>query len=344
MTCFGVSWENATAGFEFNFMEEAMAAKNTKLRQLRWIGEYALFRLITSVIEILSVRQTIRLAESLGWAFVHVLPKKWTRYHVAHENLQNAFADEMTDAEIEAVIEGMWVHLFRLVVEMIQFPRRLHRDNFREVIRFRNRSLCAHALNSGRTVLMLGGHFGNWEAIVATFGVFGYPMGLVARKLDNPHLHNWFVRTREATGHRLLLKQGGWDGIVDILEAGGNLGLLCDQDAGKRGVFVPFFGKPASTFRSIALMAIEHDALIVVGYGARLPDDEESRWVRFEAGCEAVIDVREIVADDEVREITEQYTLALEQAVRRHPDQYFWVHRRWKTEPRVRKSKRKRAA
>ena len=316
----------------------------TMLQQLRWIGEYAVFRTVTCLVEILSVRQTIALAKSLGWAFVNVLPRKWTRHQVAKDNLQSAFGDELTDSQVEHLIEAMWVHLFRLIVELIQFPRRLHRDNFREVIRFHNRKLAAAALNSGRTVIMLGGHFGNWEAMIATFGLFGYPMGLVARKLDNPYLHNWFVTTREATGHRLLLKQGGWDDIVQILEAGGNLGLMCDQDAGKRGVFVPFFGRPASTFRSIALMALEHDALIIVGYGVRLPDELESRWVGFEAGCEAVIDVREIEADDEVREITEKFTSALEAAIRRYPDQYFWIHRRWKTAPKLPKVRSQKAA
>lgn len=311
----------------------------------RWLAEYAAFRLITCVVEILSVRQTIRIAEFVGWAFVNVLPKKLTRYHVAAENLQHAFGPDLSDKEVERLIEGMWVHLFRLVAEIIQFPRRLHKDNFRDVIRFRNRKMCAEALNSGRTILMLGGHFGNWEALTATFGIFGYPMGIVARELDNPYLHQWFVRTREVTGHRLLLKQGGWDGMVEILQSGGNLGLLCDQDAGKRGIFVEFFNRPASTFRSLALMAIEHDALVVTGYGVRLPDDEdESRWVRFEAGCEDVFDVREIEGDDEVRAITERFTKALEQAIRRHPEQYFWVHRRWKSVPRERKRARKAAA
>lgn len=306
-------------------------------KQVQWRAEYVLFRLITCLIGILSVRQTIRLAEFLGWAFVHLLPRKMTRYRVASENIQTAFGDTLTPLQIEQIIEKMWVHLFRLVAEMVQFPRKLHRENFRQIMSFQNRRAAARALNSGRPVFMLSGHFGNWEATTATFGSFGFPMGIVARKLDNPHLHEWFVQTREITGHKLLLKQGGWDGMTEVLGAGGNLGLLCDQDAGKRGVFVEYFGKPASTFRSIALMAIESKAILVMGYGVRLPDDEECRWVRYEVGCETVIDTLEIHADDEVREITERYTAALEQAVRRHPEQYFWVHRRWKSAPRMKR-------
>lgn len=315
------------------------------LQTVRWQAEYVGFRVMTCLIGIMSVSQTVRLSEFLGWSFVHLLPHKFTRYQVAFENIRCALGDEYPPPEIELIIERMWVHLFRLVAEMIQFPRKLHRENFREVISFRNRSAAAAALNSGRPVFMLSGHFGNWEATTATFGMFGYPMGIVARKLDNPYLHKWFVQTREVTGHRLLLKKGSWDGISDVLNVGGNLGLLCDQDAGKRGVFVDFFGKPASTFRSIALMAIESKALIVMGYGARLPNDfENARWVQFQVGCETVIDTTRLESDDEVREVTEQFTQALEQVVRRHPEQYFWVHRRWKTLPREKKSRNAKAA
>jgi Kdo2-lipid IVA lauroyltransferase/acyltransferase len=121
--------------------------------------------------------------------------------------------------------------------------------------------------------------------------------------------------------------------MLELVQAGGHLALLMDQDAGRRGVFVDFFGKPASTFKSIALMALEHKAILIVGYGVRLPDSPlETDWARFEIGCEEIIDTAAIVARDEVREITERFTKALERSIRRAPEQYFWVHRRWKTD------------
>ncbi len=305
------------------------------LKDIRWRGEYLAFRAFACLIEVLSPRQTCRLAHSLAWLFTRVLPKKMSRYHVAFDNIRHSFEGELTPRQIDKMIYDMWVHLFRLVAEIIQFPRKFHRQTFREIVTFRNRAVCVNALLSGRPVFLVGGHFGNWEATLITFGHFGFRLGMVARKLDNPYLHKWFKRTRESTGHQLLLKDGGWDGMTQILEAGGNLALMCDQDAGKRGVFVNFFGRPASTFRSIALLALEHKALIVVGYGRRLPDDfDNSRWAQFEIGCEDVIDVTEIDVEDEVHYITQRYSEALERAIRRSPEQYFWVHRRWKTPPR----------
>ena len=133
--------------------------------------------------------------------------------------------------------------------------------------------------------------------------------------------------------------------MLDFLENRSHLALLGDQDAGSRGLFVPFFGKEASTFKSIALLALECRAVICVGYASRLEDDfDRYRWARFELGCEEVIDVLDIESADAVREITQRFTSALERVIRRSPEQYFWIHRRWKSKPRQRSRKQSKAA
>ncbi|MCA9040366.1 MAG: lysophospholipid acyltransferase family protein, partial [Planctomycetaceae bacterium] len=191
-----------------------------------------------------------------------------------------------------------------------------------------------------RPLILLSGHFGNWEIANTTFGLFGYPAGVVARDLDNPYIHRWFEKFREFTGHQLISKKGGGTDMTDLMEQGGTVALLGDQDAGKRGLFVPFFGKEASTFKSIALLSIQMDAPILVGYTSRLPDNfMDRRWTGFEMGCADIIDPRRYTDADAIRRITEDYTLALERAIRRAPEQYFWVHRRWKSEPRKRTKK-----
>ncbi|MCA8994293.1 MAG: lysophospholipid acyltransferase family protein [Planctomycetaceae bacterium] len=307
-------------------------------KDLRHRLEFFGLKLVGCLMGMMSVRQTVWFADCFGWLMTRVLPKKLTRYHVAYDNIQTAFPGQYSPAETEQLICKMWVHLFRMIAEMFQFPRKLCRENMREVLRFRNRSQVVQALCTGRPVFMLGGHYGNWESTILAFGLFDLPMGVIGRELDNPYIHQWVKEGRERTGHKLMLKQGGWDDMTALLSAGGNMGLLCDQDAGKRGVFVDFFGRPASTFKSIALMAIEYNALIVMGYGIRLEDDpQDGRWARFEIGCEDIIDVNEIEADNVIHEITQRYTTALERAIRRAPEQYFWVHRRWKTEPKQRK-------
>ena len=279
----------------------------------------------------------------MGFAVHHFLPGKLTRYKVVRDNIRTAFGDEYNDAEIDGIIYRMWVHLFRMVVEMVQLPRKLRLYNCADAIDFRNRDATVRVMCTGRPVLVLCGHFGNWEMAISTFGIFGFPLGVVVRDLDNPYLHDWFCRFRQATGHRLISKKGGGGDMVEFLERRGHLGLLADQDAGSGGLFVPFFGKDASTFKSIALLALQYRAYICVGYARRLPDDwQNNRWVRYELGSEEIIDPLEIDSADPVRTLTERYTLALERAIRRSPEQYFWVHRRWKSVPN-RRGKRKAA-
>lgn len=121
--------------------------------------------------------------------------------------------------------------------------------------------------------------------------------------------------------------------MVEILRTGGVLSFLADQDAGQRGLFVEFFGRPASTHKAIALLALEHRAPVVVGYARRM-----GPGFRYEVGCADVIDPDEWTGTaDDARLLTQRYTSAIERIVRRDPEQYLWLHRRWKHQPQIRR-------
>ena len=302
---------------------------------LRQRIEYAAFRAAAAVLAALPPRATAAACGGLA-RVVCALPRKWTRGDVARTNLAVAFPG-LTEEQASDRVRAMWRHLFRLVAETVQFPRKLRRENQADVLSFIHRDETVRAVNSGRPVIVLGGHYGNWEIASAAFGAFGVPVSVVARDLDNPLIHEWFAEVRRASGGRLISKKGGGGAVTEVLEAGGVVGLLADQDAGSKGQFVPFFGKDASTFKSIALLAMEYDALVLVGYARRLPDDwRRNRWVRFEVGTEAVLDPRDFTDGSGLKDLTAAYTAALERAVRRSPEQYFWVHRRWKSVPKPR--------
>lgn len=304
-------------------------------RRWRYRLEYLVFRMLVAVVQAMTVRGSVRFARGLAFVFTRVLPRKLTRYHVARENLRAAFGDALTDREIDRMIREMWVHLFRLVIEIVQMPRKLRLDNCKQVLDFPQSAWSVRTMCSGRPVIVLSGHYGNWEVANMAFGLFGFSLGVVARDLDNPYLHDWFARFRESTGHALISRRGGGTEMTEYLERRGALGLLGDQDAGPKGLFVDFFDRPASTYKSIALMAMEYRALILVGYTRRLPDDfDDCWWSRFEMGVADVIDPDTFQGPDAVGEMTERYTEALERAIRLAPEQYFWLHRRWKSEPR----------
>lgn len=312
---------------------------------LRNLLEYLLFRLVICIFDALPTRACNRLAEGLAFLFHRCLPRKLTRYDTARENLRTAFGRQMSEQQLDRLIYGMWLHLFRMLTEIVKLPRKLRIYNCADVIDFRHRDETVRALCSGRPVIMLAGHFGNWEMANVTLGVFGFPLGVVARDLDNPYLNRWAQQWRAQTGTRLISKRGGGGDMADILERGGCLGMLCDQDAGRRGLFVPFFGKQASTFKSIALLALQNRAVICVGYARRLPDDfRRHRWVRYELGCADFIDTADYDSADAIQQITERYTQALEEVVRLAPEQYFWIHRRWKSRPGTARRRRRQTA
>lgn len=316
------------------------------LLKFRQLLEYALFQTLLFVVKCLPVRASVMLARSLAWLMVRVVPKKLSRSDVAKENLKLAFGASVSDAEADRIIHGMWLHLFRMVCEIIQLPRRFRLANCSDVLDFDRRNACVRALCSERPVLFLGGHFGNWEISVNTFGHFGFPMGVVARHLDNPFLHKWFRHFRESTGNSLILKQGAGAGLSSIMEQRGMASMLCDQDAGRSGVFVDFFDRPASTFKSIALLALEYNALIVVGGAFRLPEasQRDCRWIRFNLTTQDIIDSADFQGANAINELTQRFTSSLEALIRKAPEQYFWVHRRWKTPPGARRKHRETAA
>ena len=123
--------------------------------------------------------------------------------------------------------------------------------------------------------------------------------------------------------------------MVEVLQNGRVLSFLADQDAGQRGLYVDFFGRPASTHKAIALLAIEHKAPVVVGVARRI-----GPGFRYEIRCEDVIDPTELEGTvDDIRALTQRFTSALERLILQDPSQYLWLHRRWKHQPQPRKNR-----
>ena len=301
-------------------------------RAVDWLV-YAAVRVVVAVVQMLSLRSAYKLAAGLAWLAYHV-----DRRHreVARDNLRHAFPERFRDAPdaeeaCDRTVRAVYRHFCTLLIEIIQTPRRLTLANWRDYAILPDGGALLRVLLSGRPVLIATGHFGNWELAGYILNLLGFTTHAIARPLDNPYLDAYLRRFREHTGQKILAKKGDFDRMTEVLASGGILATLADQDAGQRGLFVDFFNRPASTHKAIALMAMEYEVLIMVTGVVRVGEP-----MRYQVVLEDVIDPRDYANQpDPVRAITQRYMSALERIIRAYPEQYFWLHRRWKHQPKV---------
>jgi KDO2-lipid IV(A) lauroyltransferase len=293
---------------------------------------YLVVRFLICIIQALPIEAAVALADGLAW-LAYTFDRRHRR--VAEDNLRHAFPDITSSQEIDTRVRAVFRHFCRLVIDIAFLPRKLHANNWRNYVQMHNVWPMIDRLVSGRPVLLLTGHFGNWEMGGWTLGLLGFRTHAVARVLDNRYLEDFLRRFRESNGQRLLSKTGDVKRMQAILDAGGILATLADQDAGQRGLYVDFFNRPASTHKAVALLALEYQVPLVV-IGVR----------KLDKPLHYQVIVEDVVLPDEyagqpgaVKEMTQRFTTALERVIKTAPEQYFWLHRRWKHQPKAKKEK-----
>jgi KDO2-lipid IV(A) lauroyltransferase len=296
---------------------------------------YLAVRTLVCVIQALPFDLAARAAEFLGW-LAYRIDKRHRQ--IAIENLQKAFPGKYADAELDALVRGVFRHFCIVAIEIMHMPRRYHLHNYKQFTAQHEPARMVELLLSGRPVLFVTGHFGNWEMAGYALGLFGFRPHAIARPLDNPYLDDFLRSFRERTGQKLLAKHGDFANMEKLLKDGGLLATLADQDAGQRGLFVDFFGRPASTHKAVALLALEHNVPMVV-FGAPKLDGKYHLW-----GIDIIFPEDYAASSDPIRAITQRFTTGLESLIRQAPEQYFWVHRRWKHQPVERRKKKPLAA
>lgn len=302
------------------------------------VADYAVYlvvRVVVCVVQALSWDWALALARGLAW-----LAYRIDRRHrqVAQDNVRHAFPN-LDEAWADRLVRASYLHLTTMLVEVIRVPRVLRGSNLNDYANHAqpgDLEFIRSWVATKRPILCLTGHFGNWEILSYIAGIVGFHGGVVARRLDNPYLDRFLGHFRRNTGEKLLDKNDDYPLILQMLSQGIGLGMVADQDAGSRGMFVDFFGRPASTYKSIALLSLEYQALIFVFGAARIGSPMQYR-VYLE---DLILPEDYANHPDAPRAITQRFTHALERLARRHPEQYFWLHRRWKHQPPERKRKK----
>jgi Kdo2-lipid IVA lauroyltransferase/acyltransferase len=247
---------------------------------------------------------------------------------VGLRNLALAYP-QMSARERRRIVRGEFISLGRQLAEVCLFPR-YTRENVSRVVVYEGFENFERAYARGKGVLFLTGHIGAWELSAFAHSLHGHPLSIVMRSLDNPYVDGLLQRYRTMHGNRTVDKDDFVRGLLSAMRNGETVGILVDTNmTPPQGVFVDFFGIPACTASGLARIALRTDAAVVPGF--TVWDAQLRKYVlHFDPAVELIR-----TGDNEADIIanTAKFTRVIEDVVRRYPDQWLWVHRRWKTRP-----------
>ena len=227
------------------------------------------------------------------------------------------------------ILRGCFANLGRLLGEFSHLPR-ASPESLRRIIECEGLENLDAARKDGRGVILFTGHLGAWELSSFALSAFGYPMSFLARRIDNPKVEELIERTRTRFGNRSIDKRSAARPMLRALHAGGIVGILVDLNTHPHeAVFVDFFGIPASTTSGLATLALRTGSMVLPVF---IPWDEERG--RFVLRVDAPLEIKPSGDDaEDIRRLTALFTSTIESYVRRFPDQWLWIHRRWNTRP-----------
>lgn len=291
---------------------------------MKYKFEYLLTRLVGFFAKLVPLKLAHVIGDRLGDLFFFVIK---IRKNVAFSNLQASFGHEKSRRELKYIIHQNYRHFGRVLMEFARIPL-LNRATILDQIPIHNIQLLTETISQGRGLMILSGHFGNWEYMGATLANVGIDLYCVFKEQKNLAVDNIIKQFRIRVGLRpFKVKGGAAKGTLKALKEKNAVIILGDQDAGRKGEMIDFFGRPASIARGPALIAIKHRVPVIMAFGVREPDG------LIRVHLEKFPEIDKFPASDEgVKQFLIQYNKILEKYIRKYPEQWFWLHRRWKTQ------------
>lgn len=291
---------------------------------------YLLTRLVGFGAKIVPLKLAHFIGDRIGDLFYYVVK---TRKAVAFDNLIASFGAEKTHRELKKILHKHYRHFGRVLMEFARIPL-FRRATILESIPVDKVEYLRERIEQGRGLMILSGHLGNWEYMAAALANVGPQLYCVFKEQKNLAIDRLIKQIRIDVGLKpFKVKGGAAKGILKALQEQGLVLILIDQDAGKKGEFINFLGRPASTSPGPALIAIKHRVPVVMAFGVR----EQDGQVRVH--LEKFPDIDQFKSgDDGVREFLIEYNKILEKYIREYPEQWFWMHRRWRTKPPIQAS------
>ena len=284
--------------------------------------EYIGVRVLIAVARVMPPAAVQACGSAIGLSF-YTIDRSHRR--VAERNVAAAFPTR-TPAERAAIVRGAFTHFGRLLFELLKFST-LSDAQMLARVEFEGEERVRSAYAQGKGVLFVTGHFGYWELQALVHGLKLQPMAVMARALDNPYLHHLLEEMRTRTGNSVIYRQGTLRRAMRVLQEGQGVGVLIDQHIQSRdAIHVDFFNRPASTTPIVAALAMRTGARIVPLFALPLGGG------RYRMIYEHAIEPPPEGTEDPIHELTQRCTDVLEMYVRRHPDLWLWMHRRWRNE------------
>ena len=288
--------------------------------------------LITLIIRILGVtvrwlprHYALTLGSGLGYLLYFALKK---RRRIALENLQIAFGDKISVDERAQICRRSFQQIGKTAIEFFRFPK-LTFDNIWEEVTVEGKEHLVHALNQGKGAIVFLPHFGNWELLAPVYGALIPDRAkAIAFPLKNRYLNALVSQYREHLSLKLITRRRAVKETLRALKQNYAVGFFADQNAGREGVFVDFFGKPASAVRGPATLALKTGAPLLLSMDIRQPDDRHHVLITPAIDLEISGDL-----EQDVQTNTTQILKILETYIQQYPDQWLWTHNRWKTQP-----------
>jgi Kdo2-lipid IVA lauroyltransferase/acyltransferase len=287
--------------------------------RLRHRVEYGLVAAIRGILRRLPMTTVLAAGAGLGYVF-YALDRGHRRLALA--NLDAAFPQRPLP-ERRAIAREMFAHFGRLLMALLKFST-LTPEQMLAHIEFEGGDRVRAAHTHGRGVLLFTGHFGYWEINALVHALVLQPMAVVARPLDNPLLHDLLEQVRSMTGNSVIYRKGGLRRILRALAANEAVALLIDQHIHTDAVHVDFFNRRAATTTALAALAARTGAPVIPVFALPLPGG------RFRMVYEHAVDPPRGTDENALREFTQRCTDVLEMYVRRYPDLWLWMHRRWR--------------
>jgi KDO2-lipid IV(A) lauroyltransferase len=278
---------------------------------------------ITHSLGRLSRPAALRLGRGLGWIYGSVIRHRRSEALTA---LSRSFPD-WSENERQRILKAMYRNFAVNYVEIMRLAGGAD-DDLRELVVIEGEEIVQDVLRRGKGALVLTAHLGNFDLLAMFTAQRGYPLTIISKEIKNPALNDLWMRLRERYGVKIVLSHNSMRACFKALKGNGLLGFILDQNRPHdQGIFVTFFDRPACTTPGLAFISAVTQAPVLPVFIHRT--DDGRHHVRVLPAIEPPADREE----ETLRSATQQYTTIIEQEVRRHPDQWTWVHRRWKTRP-----------